>query len=571
MKKISSYIFIIFTVLTSCTNLETNEFEYVPFQKKENGKWGMISIATGKTLFENIFDNEPTLPNSNRFLVKNENNMWEIYTLDEVPQKIGNEYTTATIFNKGKAIVAEKGKAVSVIDTDGKVLKTLDNIDKQTVLRVWPFNEGYAVYQTNSGYGLLDENGNSVIKAEYCAMSPYFCNERIIAIEKKYADAYKLKRLNELSYCILDNKGNKISEINGTDYNLDFPYSFFEDGLLPIYDTRTNNRCCGLIDRDGNIIIKPSNKINQIIDIKGDNFVYSYGGAFGIMNIQNEVLLRPQFDILYFDRENTLVAGIYNYNNETSTYKYIDIKGNSTINNTFKNILLFSIFNCGHTLVENNKNNWSIIDEAGGQLQNIPNIYNITFSKGDKYVENDKVGIDEILKEIGIKPNYDKPHALKNFNKVMYLLNQYPMNSYYSLRKDLQRKGFGIVEEKDDFFYSSCTLALEGNNSKQWIVIENDTTSYTDRKIIKWSIEIAPREATEIAEVIAMQTIDLYNKNNISCKCFQDFEPVKAFSKIGSNTYYSIKSKLGEIEFHISDYDDSKPELTIIYYPNNSF
>jgi len=570
MKKISSYICIIFAVLTSCTNLETNEFEYVPFQEKENGKWGMISIATGKTLFENIFNNEPTLSNSNRFLVKNENNMWEIYTLDEVPQKIGNEYITATIFNKGKAIVAEKGKAVSVIDTDGMVLKTLDNIDKQTVLRVWPFNEGYAVYQTNSGYGLLDENGNSVIKADYCAMSPYFCNERIIAIEKKYADAYKLKRLNELSYCILDNKGNKISEINGTDYDLDFPYSFFKDGLLPIYDARTDKRCCGLIDRYGNIIIKPSNKINQIIDIKGDNFVYSYGEAFGIMNIQNEVLLRPQFDILYFDRENTLVAGIYN--NETPIYKYIDIKGNSLINNTYKNILLFSIFNSGHTLVEKNKNNWSIIDEVGGQLQNIPNIYNVALSKGDKYVENDKVGIDEILKEIGIKPNYNKPYVLKNFNKVMYFLNQYPMNSYYSLRKDLQRKGFGIVEEKkDDFFYSSCTLALEGKNSKQWIVIENDTTSYTDRKIITWSIEISPREAAEIAEVIAMQTIDLYKNNNISYKCFQDWEPVKAFSKIDTNKYYSIKSKLGEIEFHIIDYYDSNPELTIKYYPNNSF
>lgn len=51
---------------------------------------------------------------------ENEANLWEIYKAEKKPEKIGSEYTGATIFSNGRAIVCEKDKYITIIDTEGK-------------------------------------------------------------------------------------------------------------------------------------------------------------------------------------------------------------------------------------------------------------------------------------------------------------------------------------------------------------------------------------------------------------------------------------------------------------------
>ena len=76
--------------MASCTskNDPLNEVEYFPFQESKDGNWGMIGID-GKVLFSEEFKNMPTMAVNGRFMVKNSDGLWEIYTAEKKPEKIG--------------------------------------------------------------------------------------------------------------------------------------------------------------------------------------------------------------------------------------------------------------------------------------------------------------------------------------------------------------------------------------------------------------------------------------------------------------------------------------------------
>ena len=113
-------------------------------------------MEDGQVLFSEEFKAEPTMVIEDRFMVKNTEGLWEIYTAEKKPKKVGKEYVSATNFFEGRALVAERNKPVSIIDKEGKTLKVLDKIDGKIVTRVGSFQEGYAAYQTDKYFGVID-------------------------------------------------------------------------------------------------------------------------------------------------------------------------------------------------------------------------------------------------------------------------------------------------------------------------------------------------------------------------------------------------------------------------------
>ena len=78
-------------------------------------------------------DDMPTVAVNGRFMVKNADGLWEIYTTDKKPKKIGGEYLYASLFYEDVAPVVEKGQPVKFIDRDGNVKVTLDKINGKAV------------------------------------------------------------------------------------------------------------------------------------------------------------------------------------------------------------------------------------------------------------------------------------------------------------------------------------------------------------------------------------------------------------------------------------------------------
>ena len=118
----------------SCSKEQEHHVQFIPFQESDNSLWGLIS-PDGKVLFNEEFKEKPTVVRDDRFMVRNADGLWEIYTAEEKPQKIGTEYAFASMFNNGKALVSEKGKCVSLIDTKGRTLKVLDKVDAKSLNR----------------------------------------------------------------------------------------------------------------------------------------------------------------------------------------------------------------------------------------------------------------------------------------------------------------------------------------------------------------------------------------------------------------------------------------------------
>ena len=109
MNRLTPLLLFMVMILSSC-NKETNDYVTAfPYMETDKGKWGMIT-TDGEVLFSQEFKNQPTVVRNGVFLVKNEAKLWEIYKAEKKPEKIGSEYTGATIFSNGRAIVCEKDK-----------------------------------------------------------------------------------------------------------------------------------------------------------------------------------------------------------------------------------------------------------------------------------------------------------------------------------------------------------------------------------------------------------------------------------------------------------------------------
>ena len=216
-------------IVASCGKDESRGVEYVPYQESDDGQWSMIS-PSGEVLFSEEFKNAPTVAKEGRFMVKNEAGLWEIYSAEAKPKKIGGEYAYASCFENGKALVSERNDYVKIIDLNGKELKKLDKIGNKKVDAVSAFSEGYAVYQTGDLYGAIDDSGNEVIKPDYIVL--FSCSDgKFIGINKKYETEFEKKEgKKKLSYEVLDTRGKKLFEISTDKYsNIG---TRFIDGLL---------------------------------------------------------------------------------------------------------------------------------------------------------------------------------------------------------------------------------------------------------------------------------------------------------------------------------------------------
>ena len=403
MKKNLLFIATIYTLLVSCGKDESRGVEYVPYQETDGGQWSMIS-PNGEVLFSEEFKNAPTIAKEGRFMVKNENDLWEIYTAEAKPKKIGSEYAYATCFDNGKALVSERNDYVKIIDLEGKELKKLDRIGNKIIDAVMAFHEGYAVYQTGDFYGAIDDNGNEVIKADYLILYP--CSDgKFIGVNKKYEKEYNKKDgKKKLTYDVLDTNGKKLFEISSEKYSN--TGTRFIDGLLTVAVEKDGKECWGLINDKNEVVVKPVEKIKGISDIKGKKFVYNNGEGYGVMNLDGENIVRAKYDFLYFDVSDRLVA-ITEKTKNSFNYecKFIDSEDNQIGEDKYVSINPFAHFDGKHSFVKVSDRIWSIVDKDGKQVDKLPDIVNINLSFGDDEIVNDHVDFAALFAEMKLSEN----------------------------------------------------------------------------------------------------------------------------------------------------------------------
>ena len=383
---------IVVSLCISCSFSSKNSIEYLPFQEAEDGQWGLISMD-GKVLFKEEFKEQITAVRDNRFFAKTKSGFWDLYEASEKPQKLGEEYKSVSGFFDGHAIVAKKNEPVSIIDINGKVIKVLDNIEGKEVHGVRTFSEGYAVFMTtDSLFGAVDDNGKCVIKPEYCELNN--CSDgKFIGIHGKYKKFVEKNQEAKYNYSVITTSEKVLFEFAGNKY--ENMYLGFTDGKLPVSVKRDGKEFWGIIDDNGQYIVNPSSKLKRIGTIKGDEFTYSNGEAWGLMNIKGETIIRAKYDYLYQDGEDILIA--LTNKKDQSEYKFINKKDEQIGKETYVNVYPYSIFDNRNTVVKQNDKIYTIIDKKGEPLKELPDMVNINLSVGDSYIESDYVDFKKLV------------------------------------------------------------------------------------------------------------------------------------------------------------------------------
>lgn len=399
MKKIT-FVFAVLTAMlfASCSKTENGKVEYIPFQESADGQWGMISLD-GKILFTEEFKTKPTVVRDGRFFVRTKEGLWEMYDATNKPKKIGTDYAHASGFRNGVALVAEKNKPVSIIDTEGKTKKILDKIEGKVVDGVRSFEEGYAVFMTvDSLFGVINQGGDCVIKPEYTELND--CGDgKFIGINKKYEADLKKGKKDKVKLSVVNTSGKILYEFMASKYN--DVHQKFSDGLLPISVKKDGKETWGIINEKGEEVVKPTTKIKNIGNVKDEKFTYYNGEGWGLMNTKGETLIRAKYEFLYFDGDNMLVA-IVKKDADTFESKYVNEKDEQIGEDTYVSATPFTMFDGEHAIVKPNDKIYSIISKEGKQVEGLPDIVEIGTFEGESYIQSDYVDFKALIADCKI-------------------------------------------------------------------------------------------------------------------------------------------------------------------------
>ena len=399
MKKIT-FVFAVLTAMlfASCSKTENGKVEYIPFQETADGQWGMISLD-GKILFTEEFKTKPTVVRDGRFFVRTKEGLWEMYDATNKPKKIGTDYAHASGFRNGVALVAEKNKPVSIIDTEGKTKKILDKIEGKVVDGVRSFEEGYAVFMTvDSLFGVINQGGDCVIKPEYTELND--CGDgKFIGINKKYEADLKKGKKDKVKLSVVNTSGKILYEFMASKYN--DVHQKFSDGLLPISVKKDGKETWGIINEKGEEVVKPTTKIKNIGNVKDEKFTYYNGEGWGLMNTKGETLIRAKYEFLYFDGDNMLVA-IVKKDADTFESKYVNEKDEQIGEDTYVSATPFTMFDGEHAIVKPNDKIYSIISKEGKQIEGLPDIVEIGTFEGESYIQSDYVDFKALIADCKI-------------------------------------------------------------------------------------------------------------------------------------------------------------------------
>lgn len=244
VKKFFKSIFSIITTLTiavscvSCSDKSNASIEGIPVQLEDEKAWSIVS-PDGEILVKNAFEASPSFVYNGRFVVYEKDGFY-VYDINNPNRALNQEpFAQLTDYFNGKAFGVRKGAGICIVDTDGNVVKTLDN----SIVAI--SNEGVGdadmvVYSNDQGLsGYINLDGDIVIPAKWADAAPF--SEKLAVVYN--GNKYMCIDANEQIVFTL-----KDDETPG--------YAVFVDGWLAV-----NKDDCGrFVNHKGETVLKlPSN------------------------------------------------------------------------------------------------------------------------------------------------------------------------------------------------------------------------------------------------------------------------------------------------------------------------
>jgi hypothetical protein len=322
-KSMKATLFItILAFLCACSqNDKRGITTHLPFKTNESDRWGLIG-TDGKILFENEFENEPSVVINGIFYVKNIDGLYEYYTAEKIPQRIGNkEYLYAGSFLEDIAPVAEPEQHISFIHRDGSTAFVLDYYKDEKITEVAEFFNGLARFKTQKNkYGYINTKGEFVIPPRFYYADLAFSEDLAVVWE------------NDSTAYVINTQGEKQFNLKTKDKGNFNSFGDFQDGLLRCGDPCEyflNTKGEKVLTTPSNIAIHSafSNGYALISRRNENNDIY-----WGVIDRNNEIIIRPKYKHKAngnnrwwwsWDKGNDLLCI-----DDNGKYGLLDIKGN---------------------------------------------------------------------------------------------------------------------------------------------------------------------------------------------------------------------------------------------------
>lgn len=416
----------------ACGEKDDWDVEYVPFQESEGGNWGLIS-PDGEVLFSEEFKEMPSVALNGRFVVRNADGLFEIYTAEKKPQKVGGEYLSVGLFYDKVAPAVEKGKPIQFIDKDGDVEFVFDKVDGKTVTSCSDIINGTAVFKCGDYYGVVSSSGKVLIEPKYALMEKDPSN-RFLCVDKKY-----IGELDEdkVVWQVLDKDGEELFSMKASKFKIPEQLSwsfadrrFIFDDMVILKTEKDGHNVCGLMKFDGEWMLKPSSKVRSVVDYRKGKLVYYDGTGYGLMDKEGEVIIRAKYDKMRFVTDEILMVK----KSGESEYTLINIEDEEIGNDSYRNIHNVKM-NGQNLFAKVGKKEWALIDLAGKEVKlktSIEDIYEGSFNTIPFSFQNyisDYVDVDALVNSLnltdkgflGLTLNQNPEAVIKALNSNTFL------------------------------------------------------------------------------------------------------------------------------------------------------
>ncbi len=270
---------------------------YLPFKEDKDDRWGLIDM-NGNVIIENEWENEPSFAQEGIIRVKNKDGLYEFYTAEEKPKKIGEEYKSATLFYDGLAAVSLDNSYIFYINKKGKKVFELKDYKGKVIELAGNFVEGLAVFETEEDkWGFIDENGKVVISPDYYEVNNFSEGIALVA-KKEYKDKDSLE--SEIKFGFIDKKGNTVIK-----FKKDYQYFSCSDGLIPFSD---NKKEWGFMDKKGERVIKPNKDFKHVQGFNNGFAGFFDGEKSGLINKKGEKVIRAKYDFIEYNNDMVFIA-----------------------------------------------------------------------------------------------------------------------------------------------------------------------------------------------------------------------------------------------------------------------
>ena len=276
------------------------------------------------------------------------------------------------------------------------VVKILKNNPSEDAFRTASY---YSVY-TNGKWGVIDNNGESVISASYDEMIVIPNNKKAIFVctydVQDTTNEYKTKVLNEKNEEIL--KGyDKIEAIDNYDSKQNI---WFEDNLLRV----KKNDKYGLIDFNGKTVLEC--EYDSINSLKGvtENIIVEKDGKVGLVNAKGQTIIKTEYTSIQTMKEG--YKSEYLVQNAEGKYGVISTSGTLILEPKYDEI---RYLDSNETYAVKLDGSTQLINNKGETLQTSEGEEYI-YAKGDNVIvsKDGKFGLEKTTGEQVIGYDYEE-------------------------------------------------------------------------------------------------------------------------------------------------------------------